>query len=103
MGKVKDFDKFEKDDYKDEEYEEEYEKLNEKSKYKYYLISILNLVSNCFIKLGIIIAICLLILFFITGKIKNVLFFIFILMVAFSFGYIFMFLLDHFMVKIKRN
>lgn len=77
-------------DYYDE-YEDEYEDEEESS-----VIPILSFVSNCFIYIGIIVAIILLIYFIIKGKLLTAILYILGLVVAFFFGYGFMFCLDYF-------
>lgn len=73
--------------------ESNYEEFDSKSEVN--LIVILEILSRWFIRLGIILAICLLIMFFITGKVMTAFLYVFGLIVAFSFGYVFMFCIDH--------
>lgn len=60
------------------------------------LISILATISTWFIRIGMAIGVILFIYFIVTGKIITALLYIIGLVVAFFFGYGFMFCLDHF-------
>ena len=57
-------------------------------------ISILEIISKWFIRIGLVIAAILLVLFLVTLKIKTLLLFLLGLVVAFLFGYFFMYCLD---------
>lgn len=85
----------------DEDYDEyeDYDSLKFDDDKKVDFINILNFCSNWFIKAGIIIAICLVITFFVTGKVILAFAYIFGLVVAFSIGYVFMYFVDHFFAK----
>ena len=74
------------DDY---EYEDDYEEENE-------VVPVLSFISNCFIYIGVIIAIILLIYFIVKGNILTAALYIIGLIIAFFFGYAFMYCLDHF-------
>ena len=77
-------------------YDEEYEQTADKEEMSQEIISILSTLSTWFIRIGMGIGIILLLYFFITAKIMNAFLFIIGLVVAFFFGYVFMFLLDKF-------
>ena len=100
MGKVKDFDQLE--EYKDLDSESENNK-KEMRDFNVNYILVLKVLSMWFIRIGVMIAFCLLIMFFISGNIFNGFIFIFSLIIAFCFGYFFMYLLDQFMIKFRRN
>jgi hypothetical protein len=85
-------------DYKDEEYEE-YEDLDDGIKTIDY-IAVLSLISKWFIRIGIFIAAVLILIFLFTFKIKTLLYYVMGLVLAFFFGYFFMFCLDK---LISRN
>lgn len=76
-----------------------YDSLKFDDNNKIDLITILNICSSWFIKLGIIIAVCLVITFFVTGKVFLAFAYIFGLLVAFSVGYVFMYCVDHILVR----
>lgn len=78
------------EDYFDDE-TDDYENTKEKENY----VSILSILSTWFIRIGIVIAIILTIVFLVTGKLLTAFFYIIGLLVAFLFGYGFMYLLDH--------
>jgi len=61
------------------------------------LIPILSLISTWFIRIGIGIGIILLIYYIVVGKLFSAILFILGLVVAYFFGYFFMFCLDKFM------
>lgn len=86
----------------DDSYEDDnnYEEVD--SKREVNLIIVLGILSNWFIKLGIVLAICLLIMFFVTGKVMVAFIYVFGLIVAFSFGYVFMFCIDHFLTRSNK-
>ena len=58
-------------------------------------IGVLGTISKWFIRIGVVIAIIIFIYYIVTAKITSGLLFILGLVVAFLFGYGFMFLLDH--------
>lgn len=70
------------------------EKVLVKDNEKIDVISILSTVSNWFIKLGIVIAVILVVYYTFTGGILDALLYILGLVISFFFGYFFMFLLD---------
>ena len=80
-----------------EDYEDEYEQTADKEEISQEVISLLSVISTWFIRIGIVIGIILLIYYFISGKVMSAFLFIIGLVVAFFFGYAFMFLLDKFM------
>ena len=69
------------------EYEYDYEE-------RYTLIYILTIISKWFIRIGMVIAVILLLYFIFTLKFFNALLFIIGLLIAYIFGYFFMFCLD---------
>lgn len=78
------------DIYDDYEELEDIDNMEEES----VLIRILSFLSTWFIRIGIIIAIILFIYYLVTGKVTTAFLFVLGLVVAFFFGYFFMFLLD---------
>jgi len=118
MGKSNDFDEaieeYEEYDYddffdEDDEIEEDLEVVDEEFQgdiedesyedlddgmSKINFISILSVFSVWFIRVGIILMIFLVIMFFVTGKVLNAFLYIGGLILAFFFGYFFMFCLD---------
>ncbi len=86
----------EDEDFNELESYEEYDSNTSKTTDNDQLVSIFSLISTWFIRIGIVIAIILLIVFFITGKVMTAFFYVIGLVVAFLFGYGFMYLLDHF-------
>lgn len=61
------------------------------------IISILAIISNWFMRIGVVIAIILTIIFFVTGKVGTAFLYIGGLIIAFFFGYVFMYFLDKFL------
>lgn len=95
IEEVEELQHYEKNDLEDGEYEV----IEEKSFNPGSLLSVVALLSTWFIRLGVVIAICLLIAFFVMGKVATAFLYILGLVVAFFFGYGFMFCLDHFLIK----
>lgn len=77
--------------------DEIYDEYEVKSKIN--LFPILSILSIWFMRVGVLLAIGLLIMFFVTGKIGSAFMFIIGLLVSFSVGYIFMFFLDQVIFK----
>lgn len=91
---------YSEDSYDNFSYEDDdYEEIEEKKFNPGSLLSVVALISIWFIRIGAVMGICLLIAFFVMGKVGTAFLFILGLIVAFFFGYGFMFCLDHFMVK----
>ncbi len=104
------------DDVEDDYYQEEEEspavtvkvsKTKKSDDYKHFeddddeddgglLVSFMSVASTWFIRIGMAIGVILLLYFIFTGKIGNAVLYILGLIVAFFFGYFFMFLLDKF-------
>ena len=85
------------EDFKEtENNKEEYEQTADTEEMSQEIISILSTLSTWFIRIGMGIGIILLLYYFISGKIMSAFLFIIGLVVAFFFGYAFMFLLDKF-------
>jgi ABC-type multidrug transport system fused ATPase/permease subunit len=82
-------------DYKYEEYEDEYDVYNQDDDDDSLFIGTLATISRWFIRIGIVIAIILFIYYIMIGKVSSAFLFVLGLVVAFFFGYGFMFLLDH--------
>lgn len=77
-----------------DEYEEDYE---EEEKSDNTTIWFLNLISTWFIRIGIVLAIIALIYFVVTGQFFSAFMYIIGLVIAYYFGYFFMFCLDRFL------
>ncbi len=73
----------------DEEFEEYYDDENDSQ-----FISVLAFISKWFIRIGLVIAVILFVYYIISGKATTGLLFLLGLVVAYFFGYGFMFLLD---------
>ncbi len=92
------YDEYEEYEYSDDDFAEDEVNQNNhdtSNDDKERMVSIISFISTWFIRIGIVIAIVLLLVFFVTGKVLTALFYIIGLVVAFLFGYGFMFLLDH--------
>ncbi len=90
---------YEDSDYFANEYNDDYEELEEKRFNPGSFLSVIALLSTWFIRLGVAMGIVLLVTLFVMGRISTVFLFILGLIVAFFFGYGFMFCLDHFVMK----
>ncbi len=73
------------DDYEEEQEEKEFN-----------IITILGFIATWFIRIGVVLGVILLLYFIFTGQVVNALLFILGLIIAYFFGYFFMFLLDKF-------
>ena len=82
-----DYDEYEEEDYDFDEYNQDYEDDSA-------FIGTLAFISKWFIRIGIVIAAILFIFYLIKGQVASALLFILGLIVAYFFGYGFMFLLD---------
>ena len=82
------------DEYETELDDEDYAEIEEANKEG--MISILNFFSTWFIRIGIVLAVILFIYYIVTGNILSAFLYLVGLVVAFFFGYAFMFLLDKF-------
>ncbi len=80
-------------EYEEEEFEDEYDVYDQDDEDSLF-IGTLATISKWFIRLGIVIAIILFIYYIVTAKISSAFLFILGLVVAFLFGYGFMFLID---------
>ena len=97
MGKTTDYEDYDKfnsiiEDSDDDELEEDYNSYHGDDS----IISILSLVSTWFIRLGMVFAVIVLLYFFINGKLLSAFLYILGLIIAYFFGYIFMYFLDKF-------
>ena len=79
---------------RDYEYDEEYDVFDQEEDEDGLFIGALATISKWFIRIGIVIAIILFIYYIMKGKISSAFLFILGLVVAFLFGYGFMFILD---------
>ena len=81
-----------------ENYDDEFleEELDENENSEFNMISFLSIASVWFIRFGMVVAVILLIYFIVVGKIGSVFLYILGLVVAYFFGYGFMFCLDKF-------
>lgn len=93
------YDSYDSYSYEEDNYDDDYEELEEKKFNLGSALSVIALISTWFIRIGVAMGICLLIAFFVMGKIATAFLYVIGLVVAFFFGYGFMFCLDHFMVK----
>ena len=75
-----------------EEYEDEHDDVEEEST----IVSVFDFISTWFIRIGIVIAVILILIFLFSGKMLTALFYVIVLIGAFLLGYGFMFLLDFF-------
>ncbi len=76
-----------------DEYEEDYEEEDNRSE----TIILLDLIATWFIRIGIVLAAIALIYFVVTGQFFSAFMYIIGLVVAYYFGYFFMFCLDRFL------
>lgn len=83
----------------EEDYDDNYEEIEERKFNPGSALSVIALISTWFIRIGAATGICLLIAFFVMGKVATAFLYVIGIVVAFFFGYGFMFCLDHFMVK----
>ena len=83
----------------EEDYDDNYEEIEEKKFNLGSALSVIALISTWFIRIGFAMGICLLIAFFVKGKVVTAFLYVAGIVVAFFFGYGFMFCLDHFIVK----
>ena len=81
-----------------ENYDDEFleEELDENENSEFNMISFLSIASVWFIRFGMVVAVILLIYFIVVGKIGTAFLYILGLVVAYFFGYGFMFCLDKF-------
>lgn len=98
---------YSEDSYDNNSYEKvdnnnNYEEIEERKFNPGSVLSVIALISTWFIRIGAAMGICLLIAFFVMGKIATAFLYVIGIIGAFFFGYGFMFCLDHFMVK-KSN
>ncbi len=77
-----------------DDYEDEYEDYYDEDEDDGAFIGVLASISKWFIRIGIVIAIVLFIYYIMVGKVSSALLFVLGLIVAYFFGYGFMFLLD---------
>ena len=83
MRKIENYDEY------DDEFEEYYDEEEDSA-----FIGMLAFISKWFIRIGIVIAIILFIYYIMTGKVSSAMLFILGLVIAYFFGYGFMFILD---------
>ena len=81
-----------------EKYDDEFleEEVDENESSEFNMISFLSVASIWFIRFGMVVAVILLVYFIVVGKIATALLYILGLVVAYFFGYGFMFCLDKF-------
>ena len=81
-----------------EKYDDEFleEEVDENESSEFNMISFLSVASIWFIRFGMVVAVILLVYFIVVGKIVTALLYILGLVVAYFFGYGFMFCLDKF-------
>ncbi len=81
-----------------EKYDDEFleEEVDENESSEFNMISFLSVASIWFIRFGMVVAVILLVYFIVVGKIVTALLYILGLVVAYFFGYGFMFFLDKF-------
>ena len=81
-----------------EKYDDEFleEEVDENESSEFNMISFLSVASVWFIRFGMVVAVILLVYFIVVGKIVTALLYILGLVVAYFFGYGFMFCLDKF-------
>lgn len=81
-----------------EKYDDEYleEEVDENENSEFNMISFLSIASVWFIRFGMVVAVILLVYFIVVGKIATAFLYILGLVVAYFFGYGFMFFLDKF-------
>lgn len=96
------YDSYDNYSSEEEDYDDNYEEIEERKFNPGSVLSVIALISTWFIRIGATMGICLLIAFFVMGKIATAFLYVIGIVGAFFFGYGFMFCLDYFMVK-KSN